>query len=149
MIGGNDGNGIETEDNTAGLWVAGNMIGTDPTGDLHLGNRENGVNLASSSNTIGGTAAEAGNTIDFNGSGQAGSGVQLVGSVNDDEILSNSIYGNAGLGINLGNGPTPNHAPGTPGPNDYQNYPTLSLAQSDGSSTTIQGSLYSIPNTSF
>ena len=56
---------------------------------------------------------------------------------------------NAGLGINLGDGPTSNHAPGTAGPNDYQNYPTLSLVQSDGSSTTIQGTLLSIPNTAF
>ena len=87
--------------------------------------------------------------IDYNGGTQVGAGIQLVGSVNQDEILSNSIYGNAGLGINLGDGPTPNHAPGTPGPNDYQNYPTLSLAQSDGSTTTINGSLYSIPNTTF
>jgi len=149
LIGCNQGNGIETEDNTAGLWVAGNMIGTDATGTLHLGNRSNGVELGSSSNTIGGTAAGAGNTIDYNGSGQAGSGVLLVGSVDADEILSDSIYGNAGIGINLGNGPTSNHAPGTPGPNNYQNYPTLSLAQSDGSSTTIQGSLYSIPNSGF
>ena len=116
---------------------------------LNLGNRGNGVKLASSRNTIGGTSGDAGNTIEFNGPGQSGSGVLLVGDVNENEILSNSIYENAGLGINLGDGPTSNHAPGTTGPNDYQNYPTLTLVQSDGSSTLVQGNLASIPNTAF
>ena len=148
LIGANQGNGIETSDGTTAL-IQGNIIGTDVTGTHDLGNRDSGVQLGSSSNTVGGTAVGAGNTIDNNGSGQIGSGVQLVGSVNQNEILSNSIYGNAGLGINLGNGPTPNHAPGTTGPNNYQNYPTLSLAQSDGTTTTINGSLYSIPLTTF
>ena len=69
--------------------------------------------------------------------------------VDDNTILSNSIYGNAGLGINLGSGPTPNHAPGTPGPNDYQNYPVISLADNDGTGTTIQGTLFESPNTSY
>ena len=149
MIGANLENGIETLAGTGAVLVGGNDIGTDVSGTLHLGNRQNGVQLASSSNTIGGSAAGSGNTIDFNGSGLVGAGVQLVGSVNQNEILSNSIFGNAGLGINLGDGPTPNHAPGTPGPNNYQNYPVLTLSQSDGTTTTINGSLYSIPNTNF
>jgi uncharacterized repeat protein (TIGR01451 family) len=151
VIGGNGQNGIETSAGAGGIIVAGNFIGTDSTGKLlNLGNGENGIQLASSSNTIGGTGASVANTIDFNGSGQAGSGVQLVGSVNQNAILSNSIYGNAGYGINLGDGPTPNHAPGTPGPNNYQNYPTLSSSQSDGSTiTTITGSLNSIANSTF
>jgi uncharacterized repeat protein (TIGR01451 family) len=148
LIGGNEGNGIETSNGTIAV-IEGNAIGSSLTGTRNLGNRGNGIQLASSSNTIGGTASGAGNTIDDNGNGQIGSGIQLVGSVNQNEILSNSIFGNGGLGINLGDGPTPNHAPGTSGPNDYQNYPTLSLAQSNGSTTTINGSLYSIPTTTF
>ena len=78
-----------------------------------------------------------------------GAGVELLGEVDQDLILSNSIYANAGLGINLGSGPTPNHAPGTPGPNDYQNYPALSLAQSDGSQTTVQGTLSESPSSQY
>jgi uncharacterized repeat protein (TIGR01451 family) len=149
VIGGNKGNGISTSGDSTGTVVEGNFIGTDPTGSLRLSNDENGIDLASSTNTIGGTVVGASNLIDYNGSGQAGSGVELDGDVVQDEILSNSIYGDAGLGINLGDGPTPNHQPGTPGPNDYQNYPDLSLAQSDGTSTTVNGSLYSTPNTQF
>ncbi len=149
VIGSNLQNGIETLPGSGAVTVAGNDIGTDATGTVHLGNEQNGVQLASSSNTIGGSTGGASNTIDYNGSGLVGAGVQLVGSVNQNEILSNSIFGNAGLGINLGNGPTPNHAVGTPGPNNYQNYPVLTLAQSDGTTTTIAGSFYSTPNTNF
>ena len=129
--------------------IEGNAIGTDLTGVLNLGNGKNGVDLASSSNTIGGTIAGAANAIDYNGAGQSGSGVQLVGVPTDDEILSNSIFGNAILGINLGYGPTPNHQPGTTGPNNYQNYPVLSAAASDGTATYIQGTLTSLPDTNF
>lgn len=146
VISANQDNGIETASSTRGLWVAGNFIGTDATGQLALGNVENGIALATSSNLIGGTVTGAGNTIEYNGTGRVGAGVQLVGQVVQDTILSNSIYANDGLGINLGSGPTPNHAPGTAGPNDYQNYPTLSSAKSDGSSLSVVGSLYATPD---
>ena len=117
VIGGNLGNGIETTEDGAGVQIYGNFIGTDAMGAmLDLANRENGIQLASSANVIGGSTGGGGNTIDFNGNGQVGSGVQLIGSANQNAILSNSIYDNSGLGINLGDGPTPNHAPGTPGP---------------------------------
>jgi uncharacterized repeat protein (TIGR01451 family) len=149
VIGANQGNGIDTAGDTAGLSVLGNSIGTDVTGALDLGNQQNGICLASSDNSIGGTVAGATNTIEYNGTGRVGAGVQLVGTVNQNTILSNSIYANAGLGINFGNGPTPNHAPGTPGPNDYQNYPVLSLAQNDGTEVMVQGSLSESPNTSY
>ena len=145
----NRGSGIRTSGTTDGLLVEGNSIGTDPTGTLQLGNLGSGLTLGSSANTIGGASSSAANLIDFNGSGLVGAGVQLVGNVNRNAILSNSIYANAGLGINLGNGVTPNHAPGTPGPNDYQNYPVLSLVQSDGQQTTVQGTLFESPNTTY
>jgi uncharacterized repeat protein (TIGR01451 family) len=149
VIGSNQGDGINTSGLTTGLLVAGNFIGTDTTGQFELGNLGNGISLGSSSNTIGGSGVGAANLIEFNGTGSVGAGVELVGDVDHDLILSNSIYANAGLGINMGSGPTPNHAPGTVGPNDYQNYPTLAIAQSDGSETIIQGSLYESPNTSY
>ncbi len=149
LIGKNLGNGINVTGTSSSLLVEGNFIGTDVTAALNLGNQGDGISLASSSNTIGGTISGAGNTIDYNGAGGSGSGVRLVGNPNQDEILSNLMYKNAVLGINLGDGPTPNHAAGTPGPNNYQNYPTLSQAQTDGSTTTVQGSLNSIPSTSF
>ncbi len=152
LIGKNLGDGIDVTGASSSLLVEGNFIGTDVTAALNLGNQADGISLASSSNTIGGTISGAGNTIDYNGGGGAGgsgSGVRLVGNPNQDAILSNLMYKNAVLGINLGDGPTPNHLAGTAGPNNYQNYPTISLAQTDGTTTTVQGSLNSIPNTSF
>jgi uncharacterized repeat protein (TIGR01451 family) len=149
LIGCNLGNGINLEGGSTGETIQGNDIGTDSTGQLKLGNYSSGVSLASSSNTIGGQGVGAGNLLYYNGVGGLGAGVSLVGNPVQDSILSNSIYMNAGLGINLGDGPTPNHAPGTPGPNNYQNYPVLSSAVSDGSATTVAGSLSESPSTQY
>jgi uncharacterized repeat protein (TIGR01451 family) len=149
LIASNGGDGVNAQGNSSQTLVEGNYIGTNITTTLNRGNGDNGVELGSSSNTIGGTVAGAGNTIDFNGAGKSGSGVQLVGSPTGDAILTNSIYDNAVLGINLGDGPTANHQPGTPGPNNYQNYPVLIGAQSDGASTTVQGKLNAAPNTNY
>ncbi len=66
-------------------------------------------------------------------------------------ILSNSIYGNAALGIDLGSdGVTPN-TPGGPhsGPNDLQNHPVLDSAVTSGQGTTIRGTLNGAPSTVF
>ena len=149
VISSNQGDGIETVHSAINGLIAGNMIGTDPTGLLMLGNRGNGVSLGSAGNTVGGLGSGAGNTIAFNGTGSVGAGVQLVGLVNHNAILSNSIHDNAGLGINLGNGPTPNHMPGTAGPNNYQNYPILSSIKTDGSTTSIAGSLFASPSATY
>ncbi len=149
LIGCNHGNGINAQGSSSNTLVEGNCVGTDLSATLNRGNQSSGIELASSSNTIGGTIGGAGNTIDYNGAGQTGSGVQLVGSPTFDQFLSNSIYENAVLGINLGNGPTPNHQPGTAGPNNYQNYPVLQAAQSDGSLTTVQGKLNALPSTKY
>ena len=47
-----------------GNHIEGNYIGTDVTGTLALGNQYNGIAIeSSSSNTIGGTSAGAGNVI--------------------------------------------------------------------------------------
>ncbi|MGB7876366.1 MAG: PxKF domain-containing protein, partial [Anaerolineales bacterium] len=65
-------------------------------------------------------------------------------------IRSNSIHDNTGLGIDLaGDGVTFNHAGVVSGPNNYQNYPVLSLATSDGSTTRVGGALVSNANQSY
>ena len=149
VISGNLGNGVETHPASPGNLFEGNDIGTDASGTQELGNGGNGVSLGSSGNSIGGMISGAGNTIAYNGNGSVGAGVQLVGVVNEDTILSNSIHDNAGLGINLGNGPTPNHQPGTAGPNNFQNYPIFTSAQTDGKTTTLTGSLLGEPNSTY
>jgi hypothetical protein len=94
-----------------------------------------------------------GNIIAFNG----GAGVVIacvdgcIGS--SDAILGNSIYSNGGLGISLGGGPTPlpnDNCDSDSGPsvaNQGQNYPVLTQAQIQGSTTLIQGTLNSVANT--
>ena len=61
-----------------------------------------------------------------------------------DSIRGNSIFANAGLGIDLGDdGVTPNHTGGRiTGPNGFENFPVLSLAMV-GSSTHIVGTIQS------
>ena len=132
-----------------GLVVQGNYIGTDSAGD-NLGNQGNGVTVWSDDVTIGGTAAGAGNVIAYN----RRAGMPLVFSVDHNSFLSNSIYDNADLGINLGDGPnTPNHPDEQgftlPAPNDYQNYPVLTSAVTDGSSTEVIGTLNAAASTSY
>ncbi len=119
--------------------VEGNWIGTDPAGAAGMGNASNGVEFifGPSNNTVGGTAAGAGNVIANNG----GAGVALTsGDVEGDAILSNSIYGNAGTGITL-----------APGANQSQSAPAPEGAVDFGSGfgTAVTGSLSSTPSTTF
>src|SRR5205085_760950 len=70
VISGNEWNGVEISSaHTSGNVVLGNFIGTDYTGSAALGNGDGvALNDGSSSNTIGGTAAGAGNVISGNDS---------------------------------------------------------------------------------
>ncbi len=127
--------------------VQGNRIGTDAAGTADLGNFY-GVYLSSASVcTIGGTTSGAGNTIAFNGGGD---GV-YVASNSLNPILSNSIFSNHGLGIDLGtDGVTPNDpGDGDHGGNQLQNFPELSSPSTSGGTTTIKGKLNSTPNRPF
>jgi Viral BACON domain len=144
VISGNGANGVRSDyhPNT----VQGNFIGTQADGVSPLGNGSNGVliNLFDS-NAVGGSASGAGNTIAFNG----GAGVVVLGPLNP--VSSNSLFANAGLGIDLaGDGVTPNDpCDGDPGANNLQNTPVITSASSAGGTTTIEGTLNSTPNMTF
>ena len=137
---------------TLGNVVQGNFIGTDVTGTADLGNAGFGIFIAhrADDNTIGGAAAGAGNTIAFNN----GPGV-VVGSSNavisgtGNAVLSNAVYSNTGLGIDVGpSGVTPNDSgDGDTGANGLQNFPELTLAASG--STAVEGTLNSTSDTEF
>ena len=81
----------------------------------------------------------------------------LISSGTGNAIRGNSIFSNAGLGIDLGantfpdpNGVTPNDPnDADTGANNLQNFPVLTSVTSVGNNTTIQGSLNSTPNTTF
>ena len=143
VIAANLWHGVEVVGESVQTKLEGNFIGVGRDGLTPLGNQGNGITLASNGTIVGGPEREAGNHIAYNGSGRIGAGVQVVGNVSGNSILSNSIHDNAGLGISLGYGPTPNHPPGSlTGPNEYQNYPLLVVGSQNGRTTTVRGSLW-------
>jgi hypothetical protein len=137
--------GVVVEGGAAGAVVSGNWIGTNPSGAL-LGNPGTGVILAAGTSTV------LSNTIAF-----SGGGVYVVGGSTGNTIQRNSIHDNAGLGIDLGgdvvypgDGVTPNgsHAPGAPGPNNWQTFPVLTHACA-GTASTVIGTFHSTPSDTF
>ena len=137
VISGNSTFGINIFDPGAtGNKVQGNYIGTSVAGDTRLANGNAGVRVSdASNNTIGGTTAGAGNIISGNGS----DGVEILGSssgTTGNRILSNSIYENDALGIDLVHfndfpgGVTCNDSgDGDVGPNNTQNFPVINSAK--------------------
>ncbi len=117
--------------------IVGNYIGTDVNGTVAQGNRI-GIDLGSGADDtrVGGTAAGEGNIIAFN----TEVGVRVTGSASRP-ILGNSIYGNTGLGIDLGNnGVTPNNGTKNGGlPNYEMDYPVFDNAALTGTTLTVSG----------
>jgi len=94
-----------------------------------------------------------GNTVRGNGIGIGLYGTPPDAAGSHNRLVPNVISGNTQLGIDLGNdGVTPND-PDDPdtGPNDLQNFPVITSVFTDSStsSTTVQGTLNSTPNSSF
>ena len=167
VINGFGGTGVAiTGDNNV---LAGNLIGTDMTGTLALGNGSVGVAINGQSNRIGtngdGVSDEIErNVISANGTGMkvegsfnviafnSGAGVRIAGaSATANRIQRNSIHSNGDLGIDLDwDGVTANDlGDADVGPNNLQNFPIVAFATTDGGSTEIAGSLNSIPNATF
>ena len=126
--------------------IRGNYIGTDVTGTVDLGNGSSGTgsgvlfNSAGNNNLIGGVSAGEGNIIAYSGD----NGVEIRGTSTAGQILGNAIYANNGIGIDLNNdGVTANDSGDSDtGANNLQNFPLLTSAVSDGSTTiTINGAL--------
>lgn len=132
--------------------IQGNFLGTRADGVGQLGNADHGVHINSNAgkNTIGGTAAGAGNTVAFNG----GDGVFIQpgnAATKDNAVLSNAIFSNTGLGIDLfPDGVTANDAGDSDtGANNLQNFPALTSAVAFLTSTTVAGTLNSTANAAF
>jgi parallel beta-helix repeat protein len=85
--------------------IEGNLIGTDKTGLAPIGGSTSQSNFEgvlitnATSNTVGGTATGAGNTIAFN----KGPGVNIVATTGStggtNQVLGNAITSNAGAGV--------------------------------------------------
>jgi titin len=127
--------------------VAGNWIGVDVSGSIPLPNGKGGIDIfgGATSNTVGGLAPGAGNVIAFN----AQHGVNVVDAATTaNSILGNSIFGNFGLGIDIGPiGFNPNDLAPTPdadiGPNNLQNVPEISYATRDAGQLKVK---YNVPS---
>jgi len=154
ISGNSEGLTLERNPNEASR-IEGNLVVNNSQGVLLLDGTVNQV--------IGGTAAGAGNTIAFNGTGVIVS--RRVGGQpphpfyqysKQNRIVGNSIFGNQGLGIDLddtvGGGPdgvTPNDPlDSDTGSNGFQNFPVLTAATS-AASTRVQGAVHSTPSSTF
>ncbi len=130
VISANGDNGINTFANGPGLTIQGNFIGTDITGTLPLGNGGDGINATYAGITIGGTMSGAANIIANNGATATFDHSGVVVTAASTSILSNSIYNNHKLGIEL-------NVSG----NNMQVAPVLTSAASMITSSTITGAL--------
>jgi len=140
LVSGNTGNGVRLEQ--LNQVVRGNLIGTDITGSLPLGNGGDGIDTGSGTggSVIGGTSPGSSNIIAFNG----GHGVSFRWWPNTSgTVLGNSIFSNGGLGINIApistdNAPNPNDAFDVDvGPNDLLNFPEITSALSTSGTTIV------------
>jgi hypothetical protein len=164
LISGNNGNsGVILGLDASGNLIQGNIVGSDITATQPLGNSPGGITINGHDNTVGGTDPNAHNIIAFNGGStpmcsafNAGIWVHNAAAINN-AVLGNSIFSNAGLGIDLEfdgdpNCVEPNDAgDADTGPNNLQNYPTISSVTipSDNSTVTLTGALDSAEGTVF
>ncbi len=117
---------------------------TQAQGNIIAGNVGDGIFIegTSDNNTI------SQNVITANGAAGVVIGANDADLSVGNAILSNSIFANAGIGIDLGNdGITLNHATSpTAGPNNFQNYPVIFFVSARG---IVQASLQSVPSSTF
>ena len=148
VISGNGGDAIQIANSSTGNVIQGNFIGIGADGSSPLGNKLFGVAIftGASNNTIGGTAAGAGNRIGFNQVGV------VVNSGTGNAILGNSIFSNTGLAIDLSppfGVNTNDNCDVDTGPNNLQNFPVITAAVANSNTTTIQGTLNSTASKQF
>jgi hypothetical protein len=131
--------------------VKGNYIGTDATGAVAgVGNGVFGISVSEGTGHVfGGDTAADGNLIAGNG----GPGVGVLGPDTQAAILSNRIFQNAGLGIDLGaDGLTANdNGDVDNGPNGLLNHPNLLSATRNATAgnTVIPVSFTGAPGVSY
>jgi Domain of unknown function (DUF4347)/Cadherin-like/Right handed beta helix region/Cadherin domain/Periplasmic copper-binding protein (NosD) len=153
IVGNNNGVSIHDAGSTNNK-IQSNIIGTDLSLTLNLGNVQEGVEVlfGASYNLIGGVNAGEGNVI-FNNGSTAWAAISIEDTSTGNAILGNRIDSSFGLGIQLGWGstlPLPNDlGDGDTGANDQHNYPVLVSATVAGGNTTILGTMNSIANQPF
>ncbi len=142
VISGNAQQGIYLE-STNTFSIISNLIGTDDEAISAIGNVRNGILIDGGTGHFVGGAPQVDNVIAFNGL----AGIRVLGTGTQVAIHANSLYGNAGLGIDLqGNGVTPNDVgDADTGPNRLQNFPVISRAVLNGGFLSID---FAVPSAS-
>jgi hypothetical protein len=155
----------DNSNDEAGIWIDessnntihSNFIGTNASkaerlGNGAIGNISAGIILTgngSKDNKIGGLTENEGNIIAYN----SGHGIAFFSDAGEgNSIFSNLIFENEGMAIDLGgdNYINPNDDLDIDlGPNRNQNFPDLISAHTNSSQIQIEGTLRSIPNTTF
>ena len=116
LISANLSNGVELVTGATGNVVAGNLIGTDASGALALGNNNVGVFIFdTSANTIGGLTASAGRAPGNVISGNRSSGVLISGTLASGNQIQGNLIGTDSSGLtalpNASTGVTDDSAP--------------------------------------
>ena len=155
VISGNCGSGINLSGSgsvATGNAIEANLIGVGIDGTSALPNSGAGIKMddaggqGTRNTVVGGIGTASANVIAMNG----GDGVEVAGALSvENAIRSNSIFGNGGLGIDLGtSGVTPND-PDDPdsGPNGLQNFPVLNADLS--SATEVAGGLNAVASSDY
>ncbi len=143
-------------DNVYNNTIQANFIGTDAAMTANIGNGVSGnpcggivINGASHDNTIGGWNANEGNVI----ANSLSHGVILQTAVGrGNALLSNLIYNNAEMGIDIGWDDVPNANDAKDvddGANGGQNFPLLTTALASANDIVISGTFNSLPNSTF
>jgi uncharacterized repeat protein (TIGR01451 family) len=139
-----NGDGISVSAPASGTTITCNAIGTSPDGSATVGNVGAGIAVRSTDPAATSPTVVSDNIIMNNG----GAGVLVDPGARLVSIRNNRINVNGGVGIDLvavggssnGDGATPNGG-GTNGGNDLQPTPGMTSAASNGSGTTVSGSL--------
>lgn len=135
----------------SGNLVQGNTVGLNAARSGTVPNGSSGVEICciapngATGNTIGGTTAAAANVI----SGNGGRGVLVRGGAGN-AIRGNSIYGNGGIGIDLGaDNVTLNDGAKPAGqPNVQMDFPVFTAAVLSGTTLTVAGYVGNAPGQS-
>jgi len=129
--------------------IVGNLVGTDPTGTIDVGNETTGILLFNASATVGGTGAGEGNLVAYNGTGSNlfDAGILLAGS-GASRMRANRVFANSVIGIDLdGDGVTPNDASDfDTGGNGLLNFPLITSVVPGASSTHVEGRYEGAPS---
>ncbi len=151
IISGNAQNGITvTGAGASDTIIQGNYIGLQIDGESALPNEIDGIQIADGAvdTLIGGSVMGEPNIIAFN----ADRGINVTGNATTgNTFFGNSIYLNDTYEIDLNNDFRTNNdgLDADHGPNDLQNFPTLTSANATGGSLTIFGTLSSTPFQTF